>query len=90
MRGITRGIHEVKNRDWYLGFIVGILLATLVFVALLKMQPEQPEPSSINMPKDIVQAYNMGIKDALRTNPPSLDLEQTCVNMWANKQPVKD
>jgi len=90
MRGMIRGIHEVKNRDWYLGFIVGILLATLVFVALLKMQPEQPEPSSINMPKDIVQAYNMGIKDALRTNPPSLDLEQTCVNMWANKQPVKD
>jgi hypothetical protein len=42
------------------------------------------------MPKDVVQAYNMGLKDALRTNPPSLDLEQTCVNMWADKQPVRE
>lgn len=90
MREIITEIHQTKNRDWYLGFAAGILLMTLLFIGLSKMQPDEPDISSINMPKDIVQAYNMGIKDALKTNPPSLDLEQTCVNMWANKQPVKE
>jgi hypothetical protein len=46
-------------------------------------------PSQLTMPKDVVEAYRMGLKDAMKTNPPSLELEQTCLNMWAEKQPVK-
>ena len=43
-----------------------------------------------NMPRDVVEAYRMGLKDAMRTNPPSLELEQVCMNMWADRQPVKE
>jgi hypothetical protein len=47
-------------------------------------------PSQLTMPKDVVEAYRMGLKDAMKTNPPSLELEQTCLNMWAERQPVKE
>jgi hypothetical protein len=29
------------------------------------------------------------MKDALRTNPVGFELEQTCLEVWANKQPVE-
>jgi hypothetical protein len=35
-----------------------------------------------------VAAYERGLNDALKTNPPSMDLEMVCVNLWTNKQPV--
>jgi hypothetical protein len=38
------------------------------------------------MPKDVITAYNMGIKDALVVNPPSADLENVCAALWSNKQ----
>lgn len=72
------------NKQWMLGVIVGVVLTSLIVIALNKLTPEEPV---VAMPKDVIQAYNMGIKDALKTNPPSLELEQTCLNMWANKQP---
>lgn len=36
----------------------------------------------------LVEAYDRGKTDALRTNPISWDLEMTCLNLWANKQPT--
>jgi hypothetical protein len=78
-----------RNKQWALGVVVGVVLTSLIAIAINKLIPERSEPSAVTMPQDIVQAYNMGLKDALRTNPPSLDLEQTCVNMWANKQPME-
>jgi hypothetical protein len=77
---------EIKN--WALGVIVGVVLTSLIAIGLSKMKA--PEPPMHMMPKDIIQAYNMGLKDALRTNPASWDLEQTCLNMWADKQPVRE
>jgi len=71
------------NKQWALGLVVGITLTTLIAISINKMQPV---PSAVDMPRDVIQAYNMGLKDALRTNPPSMDLEQVCVNLWANKQ----
>jgi hypothetical protein len=41
-------------------------------------------PSPAN---DIVEAYKAGKRDALRTNVPSMELEQSCVTLWAQKQP---
>jgi len=38
------------------------------------------------MPKDIIASYNTGVKDALKTNPPSLSLEAVCMELWAKKQ----
>jgi hypothetical protein len=66
------------------------MFSMLFLVLAIDRMTDDAMPSQLTMPKDVVQAYNMGIKDALKTNPPSLDLEQTCVNLWANKQPVKE
>ena len=75
------------NKQWALGVVVGVVLTSLIAISISKMKSNDP-PMEM-MPKDIIQAYNMGLKDALRTNPPSMDLEQVCVNMWANAQPVR-
>ena len=75
------------NKQWGLGVLVGVVLTSLVAIGINKMRAN--EPPMHMMPKDIIEAYNMGLKDALRTNPPSMDLEQVCVNMWADKQPVR-
>ena len=71
------------NKQWGLGLVVGITLTTFIAISINKMQPV---PSAVDMPRDVIQAYNMGLKDALKTNPPSMNLEQVCVNLWANKQ----
>ena len=71
------------NKQWGLGLVVGVTLTTLIAVGINKMQPVNP--SAVDMPKDIIQAYNMGLKDALRTNPPSADLEMVCLELWGKK-----
>ena len=75
------------NKQWGLGVLVGVVLTSLVAIGINKMTSN--EPPMHMMPKDIIEAYNMGLKDALRTNPASWDLEQTCLNMWADRQPVR-
>ena len=74
------------NKQWGLGLVVGITLTTLIAISINKMQATSP---AVDMPRDVIQAYNMGLKDALKTNPPSMNLEQVCVNLWANKQPYE-
>ena len=73
-----------ENKQWGLGVLVGVVLTSLIAIGISKMRVNEP-PMEI-LPKTVIEAYNMGLKDALRTNPPSMDLEQVCVNMWANKQ----
>jgi hypothetical protein len=74
------------NKQWMLGVITGVVVTSLIAIGLSKMKANDP-PMHM-MPKDIIQAYNMGLKDALRTNPVSLELDQTCLSLWANKQPM--
>jgi len=76
-----------ETNQWMLGVLVGVILTSLIAIALNKLAPEEPV---ITMPKDIIQAYNMGLKDALKTNPPSWELEQVCLNMWADKQSTRE
>jgi len=76
-----------SNKQWGLGVLVGVVLTTLIAIGINKMKSNEP-PMEI-LPKTVIEAYNMGLKDALRTNPPSMDLEQVCVNLWANKQPLR-
>ena len=66
-----------------------VMLLVVLIIDRLSHTPEQM-PSSLMMPKDVVEAYRMGLKDAIKTNPPSLELEQVCMNMWAERQPVKE
>jgi hypothetical protein len=70
------------NKTWGLGAFTGIVLATLIFLAMGRMAA-QP---TVEMPRDIIQAYNMGLKDALRVNPANADLENACLDLWAQRQ----
>lgn len=76
---------DLKTEPFWMGAVFGIVTTVLVVLSLDRIF-DTPDPSAASMPRDVVEAYRMGLKDALRTNPPSLDLEQTCVEMWANKQ----
>ena len=73
-----------------MGVVVGVVATALIAVGVSKLHKEQMPQSYVEMPKDIIEAYNTGLKDALKTNPASWDLEQTCLNMWADKQPVRE
>jgi hypothetical protein len=83
--GMTEG-----NRQWALGVLVGIVLTSLICIGWSKINLRQTEPITNLIPKDIIEAYNAGLKDALRLNPVSLELDQACLTLWANKQPFKE
>lgn len=76
------------NERFWIGMIFGIFCTVLVGLSIDKIfgNGDVYLPSAIDMPKDVITAYNMGIKDALSINPPSADLENTCASLWANKQ----
>lgn len=80
---------RIQNGSYWLGAALGAMVMLLV-VLILERLNDAPDPSAVNMPRDVVEAYRMGLKDAMKTNPPSLELEQTCMNMWAERQPVKE
>ena len=73
-----------------MGVAVGFVATALIAIGVNKLYRAQTPQSYVEMPKDIIDAYNTGLKDALKTNPPSWDLEQTCLNLWAGKQPVRE
>jgi hypothetical protein len=63
-----------------------------VFMRCLRLWPQAAlfetrvvEVASI-IPQDVIEAYNTGRTDALRTNPVSADLEMTCLELWDRKQ----
>ena len=69
--------------NWFVGFTMG-LLTLLAYEKL-----SQDQPPEIHVPitsNDIVEAYKAGKRDALRTNVPSMELEQACVTLWSQKQ----
>ena len=80
---------KIQNGTYWSGFFLGMMVMLLV-VLILERLNDSPDPSAVNMPRDVVEAYRMGVKDAMKTNPPSLELEQVCMNMWADRQPVKE
>jgi hypothetical protein len=53
------------------GVIIGFSIAMLM--------PEHVDHQSI------IDAYNQGRRDALKLYPVSFELEETCLNLWANK-----
>ena len=69
------------NKQWGLGMVAGVVITSLIAIALNKMQPVQ----QVEMPQDVITAYNLGIKDALRTNPVSADLDNACLELWGKK-----
>jgi hypothetical protein len=68
--------------NWAVGFAMGML----VCLAYAKLTEEPVVVKQRFTPADIVDTYNRGRSDALKTNPVSMELEQSCMTIWANKQ----
>ena len=73
-----------KSAFWR-GIMIGGVFALLTSLAAGRLFDTQVEIASI-IPKDVIDAYNTGRTDALRTNPVSADLEMTCLELWDRKQ----
>jgi ribosomal protein S5 len=73
------------------GALVGSVFTVLVTLAGAKVIDNVRTTTSESiMPANVIQAYNQGLRDALRTNPVSMELEMVCLELWANKQPIKE
>ena len=72
------------NKQWLLGVLVGVVLTSLIAIGFNKMRATEP-PAEI-LPRSVIEAYNLGLKDALVTNPVSPALEMTCLEIWGRKQ----
>jgi hypothetical protein len=77
-------VYSEKEEPFWWGIALGAmatLLTVLAFARLLESQEPQ-----IQMPQDVIAAYNQGIKDALKTNPAGAELEMACLELWGKKQ----
>jgi hypothetical protein len=74
---------DVKTEQFWMGAALGVLTTLLVTLSFDKLLDTQV--SSVEMPKDVIAAYNMGIKDALKTNPAGAELEMACLELWGKK-----
>jgi hypothetical protein len=70
--------------NWAIGFTMGLM----VVLAYQKIYDEPVVIDEIRA-EELINAYKRGQADALRTNPVSMELEQSCLNIWASKQPVE-
>jgi hypothetical protein len=71
--------------NWLLGFVIGIL--TVLAWQRVMNEPLLQSDSEATRAEELISIYKRGVKDALKTNPVSFELEQTCLEVWANKQP---
>jgi hypothetical protein len=74
---------EQKILMWSLGFTVGVMTT----IAVDKIV-ERDDIAKQYEPRELISIYKRGVRDALKTNPVSFELDQTCLEVWANKQPV--
>ena len=80
-------MNEKQIANWLLGFTMGLL--TVLAWQRVMSEPLILPDSEATRADELISIYKRGIKDALRTNPVSMDLEQACLEIWANKQPVE-
>jgi len=80
-------MNERQIGNWALGFTMGLL--TVLAYQKVMSQPLILPDNEATRAEELISIYKRGIKDALRTNPVSMDLEQACLEIWANKQPVE-
>ena len=80
-------MNERQIGNWALGFTVGIL--TVLAWQKVMSEPLILPDNEATRAEELISIYKRGIKDALRTNPVSMDLEQSCLEIWANRQPVE-
>jgi hypothetical protein len=74
--------------NWLLGFVVGIL-TVLAWQRVMSEPLIQFLTAEATRADELISIYKRGVRDALKTNPVSFELEQVCLEVWANKQPVE-
>ena len=77
---------EQKILMWSLGFTIGVM--TTIAVDKIVERDVLPPHSEAVRADELISIYKRGVRDALKTNPVSFELDQTCLEVWANKQPV--
>ena len=80
-------MNERQIGNWALGFTVGIL--TVLAWQRVMSEPLILPDTEATRAEELISIYKRGQRDALRTNPVSMDLEQACLEIWANRQPVE-
>jgi hypothetical protein len=80
-------MNEKQIANWLLGFTMGLL--TVLAWQRVMSEPLILPDNEATRAEELISIYKRGIKDALKTNPVSMDLEQACLEIWANKQPVE-
>ena len=78
---------EHKFSVWALGFAMGIM--TIIGADKIIERDILPQHAEAVRADELISIYKRGVKDALKTNPVSFELDQTCLEVWANKQPVE-
>jgi hypothetical protein len=75
--------------NWLLGFVMGVLLAAgYNRIADINAEKKRLEEDVAAFGVgEVLNAYKEGRRDALKTNPVSFELEQTCLEVWSNQQP---
>ena len=81
-------MNEKQIGNWALGFTMGLL--TVLAYQKVMSEPLILPDNEATRAEELISIYKRGIKDALRTNPVSMDLEQACLEIWANKQPIEE
>jgi hypothetical protein len=76
---------EQKLAIWALGFAIGVM-AVIAGDKIIERDILPPHTEAVRA-DELISIYKRGMKDALKTNPVSFELEQTCLEVWANKQP---
>ncbi len=72
--------------NWLLGFVIGVL--TVLAWQRVVSEPLIVSDSEMTRAEELISIYKRGTKDALSTNPVNFELEQACLEVWANKQPI--
>ena len=84
-REVRGHVQSIRSEHFWVGTSFGALCTLLTVLAFDRLTGSL-EPPVVQMPHDVISAYNMGLRDAVKTNPPSVELEQVCVSLWLQKQ----
>lgn len=80
------GTIEEKLAVWAFGVAVGAL--AVMTIDRITEEPRAIEREAARA-QELIDMYQRGRKDALRTNPVSMELEEACLSVWSSKQEVK-
>ena len=80
-------MNERQIGNWALGFTMGLL--TVLAYQKVMSEPLILHDNEATRAEELISIYKRGQRDALKTNPVSFELEQTCLEVWANKQPIE-